>query len=103
MPEEYLYIVKCDNGDLLNKMQSVKWVMVMGSGTLQAHRGCYKLIDEYNGIKSVDDEYYCTGKTGAQRDWQHRMKILRESIAKEARISGVPEDIMLNTKKNWIQ
>jgi hypothetical protein len=31
------------------------------------------------------------------------MKILRESIAKEARISGVPEDIMLNTKKNWIQ
>jgi hypothetical protein len=40
--------------------------MVVGSGTLQGYQGSYKPIGDYNCIKSIDDEYHNTGKTGAQ-------------------------------------
>ncbi len=68
-----MYVVKRDNRDILSKMQSVKTVMVMDSGTLEPYQGCYKLIVEHNCIKSIDADYHSTEKTVAQRGHQQRM------------------------------
>ena len=64
------WVVKCDNGDLLNGMQQVKRVMVNDCGTLKPHEGEWMCIEDCKLVESIEETYLQTGLTAAQRDHQ---------------------------------